>query len=437
MPVPTRRTLRLAVAVAAIGVLAAWFPPAVLIWRVALIAFVILVVADALMRPARTAVTVARELGAIAQVGRATTATLHIENHAKGSLVVRVRLTWPNTIDGVELLTRHVLAAGARVELPLTFVPLRRGQLAVPPLGVGVGAPLGLIEHFEQRGRDDLVRVAPGRPAGEVAALLTRAAALEEVGARRTHRRGSEWEFDSLRDYVIGDEPRHLDWKASARRCRPTVRLFQDERNAELILALDCGRLMNTTIDGVRKVDLAMTPLLDLAAVALRRRERVGLVVFDKKVRAFLPPGAGMPQLGRMTSALADLTQDDEPTSHLRAVSYLEERQRRRCLIVVFTDFTDELSARDMYASLSALARRHILVFVGVGDPYLAQARAAPAPDPRTAYQRAVASRLLAERRRTLERIERLGIHAVDAEPSRLSAPLIARYLAVRMGNTP
>jgi len=434
-PLPTERALFLAVAVAATGMAAAVAPPMVAVWRIAVIALVILLLADLLMRPAKTAVEARRVLPPSTQVGRKAQAVLRLENRTAAALQVRVRVVWPAGVDAAEVMEQHRLAAHATTELPLTFVPLRRGQIPLPTFGLSVRGPLGLIEHVGRLGGDDLVRSSPGRPAGEVAVLLARAAALQEVGSRRTHRRGSEWEFDSLREYVIGDEPRHLDWKASARRSRPTVRVFQEERNAELVLALDCGRLMHTTIDGVRKVDLAMTPLLDVAAVALRRRERVGLLVFDRRVRAYVPPAAGMPQLGLMTKTLADLDDADEPTSHLRAVSHLEARQRRRSLIIVFTDFTDELSAREMYASLSALARRHVLVFVGVNDPFLAAALRAPAPDARTAYQRAAAARLLAERRRTLERIQRLGIHALDADPFHLGAPLLARYLAVRAGD--
>ncbi len=432
--VPTPRALLLVTVLAAIGVVAAWSEVFALLWRVGLLAVPLLLLADWLLRPRVTALRVERALPALTHVGRTTTVDLVLANTTGASLRVDVRMPWPLGIDAAELRTELRVAAGGEARIPVACVPLRRGRVLLPPIGVGVFGPLGLLEHRSLRAREDSLRVAPGRPAGEVAALRARATSLQDAGMRRTPRRGSEWEFESLRDYVVGDEVRHLDWKASARRCRPVVRLFQEERNAELIVALDCGRLMNTTIDGVRKLDLAMTPLLDVAAVALRRGERVGLLAFDKRVRAYLPPGAGMPRLAAMTAALADLEDDDEPTSHLRAVSHLEERQRRRCLVVVFTDFTDELSARDMYASLAALARRHTLVFVGVGDPYLEAAQAAPATDARAAYQRAVAVRLALERQRTLQRLERLGVHALDAEPRRLSAPLLARYFAVRFG---
>src|SRR6185436_10567231 len=99
---------------------------------------------------------------------------------------------------------------------------------------------------------------------------------------------------------------------------------------AETILALDCGRLMGTLVDGVKKLDLAMTPLLDLAAVALRRGERVGLLVFDSRPRIWLPPRPGMQQLQRMLVSLAKLPEQEEPTSYLRAIAQLEARQRTR-----------------------------------------------------------------------------------------------------------
>jgi uncharacterized protein (DUF58 family) len=133
-----------------------------------------------------------------------------------------------------------------------------------------------------------------------------------------------------------------------------------------------------------------------------------------------------------MMSRLATLPAGNEPTSFLRAVRYLETRHRKRSLILVFTDFTDEISAQEMYASLAALTRRHVLIFVGVADPHLEEIFQYNGGDSRALFEKAVAGQLLLERRRTVARIERLGIFTVDAEPRRLSGPLIRRYLQVR-----
>ncbi|MEM7234772.1 MAG: DUF58 domain-containing protein [Planctomycetota bacterium] len=237
-----------------------------------------------------------------------------------------------------------------------------------------------------------------------------------------------------MRDYVAGDEIRRIDWKASSRRNRPQIRQYQTDRSAEVILAIDCGRLMGSLIDGVTKLDLTLTPVLDLCAVILPRGERVGLLAFDSKPRVFLPPRGGLQNLSAMTTALSELpTEPDEPTSYLRAVRYLESRHRKRSLVVVFTDFTDELTGAEMFSSFSALSRRHTLVFVGVGDPHLQEIATAPSSQTRGHMQKAVAAELLVERSRAFHRMESDGILTIDAQPDELTGPLIQRYLEVRL----
>jgi uncharacterized protein (DUF58 family) len=255
---------------------------------------------------------------------------------------------------------------------------------------------------------------------------------LEEAGARPLRRRGQDSDFDSLRDYVVGDDLRFVDWKATARRFRPQVRQFRMERNAEVVLALDCGRLMGGLVGGIAKLDLAIVPVLDLAAVALQRGERVGLLAFDAEVLSFVPPRAGRRQLGVITSSLAGLQCGFRQTSYTRALTHLEARHRKRSLVVVFTDFTDELSARELVLVLGTLSRRHVLLFAAVGDKHLEEILA---EEPRSApavYQKAAASELLLERRRVIGSLNRLGALAVDADPFHLSGPLIQRYLEAR-----
>jgi len=176
-----------------------------------------------------------------------------------------------------------------------------------------------------------------------------------------------------------------------------------------------------------------MTPLLDVATVALERKDKVGLLAFDSRVRAFLPPRGGLQQLHGILRALAALPHPTEPTSYLRSVRHVEARHKKRAFILFFTDFTDELSAREMYASLASLTRRHVLLFVAVGDPHLDRIFDDEGNGSHALFEKAAAGQLLVERRRVLAGLERLGIHTLDAEPLRLSGPLLRKFLEVRL----
>lgn len=434
MPVPSPRGLRCVLVLAGIGLCAPLLPLAGHLWPAGLGVFLLLLLIDWLTRPAVDAIAVQRDAGSVHHVGREGRYALVVENATGAPLRVVLRDFAPAAAGGTETHAELRLAAGEVWRTQVDIIALRRGSHAFPPLGLGVSTGLGLLEHRLLCTGSDRIRVAPGRPSGEIGWLLSRAAVLEEIGTTLVRRPGADWEFESLRDYVSGDEPRRIDWKASARRHRPMVRTFETERNTELMLALDCGRLMGSLIDGVRKLDLAMTPLLDLAAVALKRGERVGMLAFDSKPRIYLPPRPGMRQLHAMTSSLADLPECDDPTSYLRALSHLESQHRKRMTLIVFTDFTDEITARDLLTNLASLARRHLTVFVAVSDPHLERVFAASPTSDQAIFEKAVAGELGVERRMVLDRVQELGIPTLDAEPQRLTAPLLNRYLELRMG---
>jgi uncharacterized protein (DUF58 family) len=433
VPLPSRRLIALLLIVGAIAAVVPILPPLGAVW-VALLALICAGMAiDLALRPPRGSVRADRGTIPLQHSGRSGSYTLTFRNETDRFLRVAWREVLPPALSGEGTRGETVLRPFGELSREVSFIALDRGTHSIPPMGLRLSHPLGLLEYQETVPAETEVAVSPGRPAAELNWLLTRAALIEEIGSKRSRRRGISMDFESLRDYVPGDETRFIDWKASSRRNRPQLRLFQSERNAEVILAIDCGRLMGGLIDGVSKLDLAMTPFLDIAAVALERNDRVGLLAFDSRPRAFLPPRAGLQQLHAILRSLAALPRASEPTSFLRAVRHVEARHRKRAFILFFTDFTDELSAREMYASLAALTRRHVLLFIAVGDPHLERIFEHSTGDGRALFEKAVAGQLLMERRRVLAGLERLGIHTLDAEPLKLSGPLIRKFLEVRL----
>jgi len=432
--VPSRVFLALLAMITALGIAIPFVPVLATFWYAALLLVGLLALADLLLLPRADVLRVWREIEPFYNVGRRGTYRVGIENRATRYLSISLRECLPDQVDGADFVLRASLGAGEAREREVEFVGIRRGRYDFPQPTLRVLSLLGLFEvQKRMTPEENSLTLSPGRPARETEWLLTRAAILEEAGQRRTRKRGIDREFESLREYVVGDEIRRMDWKASAKRFKPHVRQYQSERSTELIFALDCGRLMGSLIEGVSKLDLVMTPLLDLAAVALRRDERIGFLGFDSKPLAFMPPRQGMQQLNNLVQTLSTLPEAREPTSYLRAVRYLETRHRKRCLIVFLTDFTDELSAREMHATLAAMARRHVMIFVAVGDPHLRTVVDTPRLDTTSLFERAVAGQLLQERRQTIAQLDRMGALTIDADPMQISGPLISRYLDVRL----
>jgi uncharacterized protein (DUF58 family) len=432
VPAPLAFTVWLLLAGAALACL--YLEPFVLAWKVVLSSMGLWLTLSALVRPARGAVTVERTVPDRLHVGRPARATLTFTNTGPDVVTVRFRDLLPPEISREGERTGRLTIEGRRqAAVTEELAPCARGKATLGPTGLAVAFPWSLLAFVETLPTETEVRVYPGRPSGEVQKLIARASLLAEVGEHRLRLRGQDQEFDCLSDYVTGDDVRHLDWKASARRMKPQVRRYHIERNAELVLALDTGRLMGTLIGGIRKLDLAITPLLDLAAVGLKRGERVGLIAFSSRVEAYLPPRQGIDRLARFQETLAGLEDTYEQTSYESFAVFLKERHRRRALVILFTDFADELSSRALMSNLAAISRRHLVVFCGVSDPHLETVFLAEAATGPAVFQKAVAADLLTERRSLLVAMRRLGVHVVDGSPAQLSPRVLGAYLEVRL----
>ena len=224
-------------------------------------------------------------------------------------------------------------------------------------------------------------------------------------------RRGEGTEFESLRDYVQGDDPRRIDWRATARRGRFVTRLHQHERNHTVMVAVDASRLMGGHIGETErtKLDCAVDAALAVAWSALHGGDRAGLVVFDRERRLFLEPLARRVHLGAFVDALAPVDSRLVEANYGALAKSLLGRRQRRSLVVVLTDFA-ESDASALIAPLALLARRHRILLVALRDRRFSRLEE---PE-RDVYERIVLDDLLREREETLARLRRQGVQTLD-----------------------
>jgi uncharacterized protein (DUF58 family) len=354
-----------------------------------------------------------------------------VRNRSPVRLWVRVRDSVPEEFRAAtDALAGTVPARGeARWEYPLT--PMARGRFSWGPLHVEYRSVLGLWLRRRVFPAPAQVRVYPSLAMLHRYHILARANWLDTLGIRKERLRRGAWEFESLREYVPGDDVRLIDWKATARRSKPIFRNHEAERNQTVILLVDCGRLMQAEIDGVAKLDHALNTALVLAHVALSRGDRVGLCTFSHKVHSWVAPRTHVAQIRLVTEALYDLRGDFTETDHGRALRLLATRHSKRALLVVLTDFVDAQTAAEMIAHLHLAARRHLVLFAALRDPFLDRAARVHPRDTLEAFRKAAAIELLRDRREVLEQLRQMGAHVLDADPSGVTPPLINRYLQI------
>ncbi|MFS8085469.1 MAG: DUF58 domain-containing protein, partial [Acidobacteriota bacterium] len=235
-----------------------------------------------------------------------------------------------------------------------------------------------------------------------------------------------------LRDYVRGDEMRHISWTATARRGKLVTRQYQIERDQTILIALDAGRLMTARIENETKLDSAVHAALALMSAAARAGDNAGLLVFGRRIKAYLPPKRGAEHLDAALEALHAIEPEMIEPSYSRAFEYIAANSRRRSLVVVLTDLVDEEGSRELLASLKLLRPRHLPLVVTIADRDLkAVVRESPANE-NEMFTQSVAEEIMHLREAALRLVESQGGLALDVTAAVLAPKLLETYLRVK-----
>lgn len=270
---------------------------------------------------------------------------------------------------------------------------------------------------------------------------LTIKLALQSSGnLRQLKRQGMGTEFSELREYGSGDDLRLIDWKATARRGRPLVRVLEPEQEQTVLILLDRGRLMTAQVMEQKRFDWGVNAALSLALAALNRGDRVGLGIFDKTMHRWMPPEQGPGHLSKLLEGICAIQPELIEPDYLGAVSTVLQQQSRRALVVMITEIVDETASAELIGSLMRLSPRYLPFCVTLRDPKIEQqAQAASAPedlgDLDPLYRRAVALDLLHQRQLVFAKLQQQGVLVLDAPAAQISDQLVERYLRLKARN--
>jgi uncharacterized protein (DUF58 family) len=438
IPSPTRRLAAAVLLTAPLWLLApqGWsFSPGL----IALVALAIACVLDLVLVPGRTMVIVERLAPGAVGVGDAAPA------------VYRLRSRWPFPVSGslYDALPRALerqepgplhltLPRATELTLPFHLIGRERGAFSLGPVVLRLTGPFGLIARTLRYRLGDEITVIPSVAALRRYELRSLPMRLREAGLRVLRRRGEGTAFAGLRDYAIGDDPRHIDWKATARRRRLVSREYSIEQGQTVMLLVDAGRLMtqlagSTGPGSLPRFEYALSSALVLANVAARAGDHVGLMLFDDEVRAFVPPTRGAAALRLIRDALVPVQPTLVEPDYAAAFRTLATRLSRRSLLVMFTDVIDVRSSRSLLALTTRGARVHLPVVVALrNDALVAAALPSGASTSNSLYESAAAEELLSSRDEALERMRRAGVSVLDVKPQAMTAAVINRYLEIK-----
>jgi uncharacterized protein (DUF58 family) len=395
-----------------------------------LLVVAILAGVDLLLAPAVRHVSVVRLSPGRVRAGHDAVSTLALENTGSRRVSVLVRDAWQPSAGAHDNRHRLRLPAGERVLLTTPLHPTRRGLLAADAVTVRSHGPLGLAARQQSRAAPATVRSVP--PFDSRKHLPSRLARLRDLDGRSAVRvRGQGTEFDSLREYVRGDDVRSIDWRASARNRNVVVRTWQPERDRRVVLVLDTSRVSAARVEDVPRLDSAMEAALLLTALAARAGDRVDVVTGDRRVRTRLRLAGARDATSRLEDAMAGLTPEIAEADWTALAGAVQSFGRQRALLVLLTPLEPSAVEEGLLPVLPVLVAHHRVVLASVHDPELERlADSRQGLD--EVYAAAAAEQALARRRATAALLDTLGVAVIDVPADDLPPALADHYLSLK-----
>ncbi|RII19883.1 hypothetical protein DSC45_07720 [Streptomyces sp. YIM 130001] len=367
--------------------------------------------------------------------GDAAQVELAVTNPSARRLRAELRDAWPPSswTSEAEAAGAHhqvTVPAGERRRVTTLLRPTRRGDRHADRVTVRSFGPLGLMARQGSHRVPGTVRVLP--PFHSRKHLPSRLARLRELDGRTSVlTRGEGTEFDSLRDYIPGDDTRSIDWRATARRTAVAVRTWRPERDRHILLVLDTGRTSAGRVGDIPRLDASMDAALLLAALASRAGDRVDLLAYDRRIRALVQGRASGELLPALVNAMAPLEPELVETDSRGLTATALHTAPRRSLVVLLTSLDAAPVEEGLLPVLSRLTERHSVVLASVADSRI-EHMATSRGDTENVYDAAAAAQAQAERRRTADQLKRRGVTVVDATPEDLAPALADTYLALK-----
>lgn len=309
--------------------------------------------------------------------------------------------------------------------------PRARGAVTFEDPYVRVLAPLGLCEVQGRLSCSQPTHVYPNVLALREFDLIRRKGKLATIGMRKTRLKGQGTEFESLRDYA-DDSFRKIDWKSTARRGKLIVRDYTTERNQPVIVCVDTGRNMLSEVEGITKLDYVLDACLLLLHAAAHEGDLTGLMVFSDQVDRLILPKKGKSQAGILLNAIHNLRARPVESNYLGAFSTLATRQKRRAMVVVFTDADDAATAERLAKAIAPLRRRHLVFVARISDPRVGEMASIELVTPEQMYAKAAGLWYESERREASMKLAVSGLQNIDAEPEHLAQALTTAYFVAK-----
>jgi len=310
--------------------------------------------------------------------------------------------------------------------------PIKRGQYEFGLINAFVFTSIGLVSRRFRLGEEKNVAVYPSYVQMRKYELLAISNQLTEYGVKKIRRIGNNMEFEQIKNYVIGDDYRKVNWKATARRSELMVNQYQDERSQQVYSVIDKGRLMQMPFEGMSLLDYAINSSLVISNIALKKGDKAGIVTFQHKVNSILPASSRTMQLNLILEHLYKQKTAYKESDFSRLYIGLKRKVTHRSLLLLYTNFESLSSLKRQLLYLRKINQQHLLVCILFENTEVSELLTKPAKDIEEVYVKGIAEQLAFEKKLIVKELQAHGIHTILTPPKDLSVNTINKYLELK-----
>ena len=443
----TKRLLIFLIPVAIPIVLYTVSPNLLFIGGAYLVLLLIVSIIDYVTNPLPKKVEITREMNSKFSLGAENMVTLKVVNRSLHRLRVHLKDDFPNEFLFENVIHKCRVSPMQQEDISYRLTPLRRGIYQFGDIHVRCWGILGFVVRQHKVEAASEIKVYPNLQAVQQYELLVKRGMLHQMGLKNSRQFGEGTEMERLREYLPDDDFRRIDWKATARHRKPIVREFETERSQDIVIMLDTGRLMASPIllesddipdsesiskKAMLKLDYAINTTLMATYVSILRGDRIGLIAFADTVHQYLSPKQGKKQFLTILETIYALPVHPVEPDFESAFTYLASKQRKRALIILFTDILDNDSAEGIATYVAQFSKHHLVICVTLTDSGIVELADQKTTNSKSVYQKAIAERLLQEKHATLEILRRQGVITIDVPAHQLTISVVNKYLELK-----
>ncbi len=424
----------LAVGLLAVAFVFSHFYPAMLVaTRLTLVGFGVMVAAEVwLLFRVRDGITASRDCPERLSNGDDNPIGINLASQYAFPVVLDIIDELPYQFQARDNVRRLGMTGSSTHAISYSVRPTTRGTYSFGHINVLASTPLQLVQRRYQLGTPREIPVYPSFLQMRGFELMAASNRLHEVGVKRIRRIGQASAFERIKEYVVGDDPRTVNWRATARRGELMVNQYQDERAQPVYCLLDAGRVMELPFAGMSLLDYSINAALVISNVALKKQDKVGLIAFSNEIHEALPATQGVRQLGTIMDRLYALETNFLATDYQRLFGTVRRHARHRSLMLLFTNFATMAALKRQLPYLKALARNHLLVVIFFENTELSALASTPPAHTEAVYSRTIAAQFMLQKHQIVMELRRHRIQSVLTRPEHLSVATLNKYLELK-----